>query len=180
MGQEVKHTTMKKTTLVTYATRYGSTREVAEVIGDVLKDAGWRIVLLPVSHVRKPQVYDALVMGTPLYVGRWHREFHRLLKEFQIALTSRPVALFTVGPLSQDEAEIAACQIAVDEELQRYPWLKPVAATIFAGKYEPADLDPLHTLLTKLPASPLHERQATDARDWAKIRAWAQDLAGTL
>lgn len=56
--------------------------------------------------------------------------------------------------------------------LAKLPWLKPLAVEVFAGKLDPAKLRFPDSLLTMLPASPLHGMPATDARDWAAIRTW--------
>ena len=51
---------------------------------------------------------------------------------------------------------------------------------MFGGKYDPVKLRFPDSLLAKLPASPLHQAPASDARDWTAIRAWASDLAVRL
>jgi menaquinone-dependent protoporphyrinogen oxidase len=68
----------------------------------------------------------------------------------------------------------------LDKELAKFPWLKPVEARVFAGKYDPKKLNFPDKMIAVLPASPLHDRQAGDYRDWDAIRAWAADLAAKL
>ncbi|MCL4514078.1 MAG: hypothetical protein M1379_00565 [Firmicutes bacterium] len=62
----------------------------------------------------------------------------------------------------------------LEQELAKYPWLKPIALELFGGKLDPAKLRFPHNLLTMLPASPLHQAPASDLRDWTAIRAWAR------
>ncbi len=64
--------------------------------------------------------------------------------------------------------------------MKKYPWLKPVAAELFGGKYDPARLRFPDSLLGALPASPLHNAPASDVRDWDAIRAWATSIAQGL
>jgi menaquinone-dependent protoporphyrinogen oxidase len=168
---------MSSSILVTYATRYGSTQEVAETIAGTLRDAGLDVDIQPARDVRALESYDAVVLGAPLYVGRWHEQAHSFLSKFHEALLRRSVAIFALGPLSTDEAEMLGTRRQLDNELGKYPWLKPVALELFVGKYDPAKLSFSHKLLTIAPASPLHGKPASDNRNWTAIRAWASELA---
>jgi menaquinone-dependent protoporphyrinogen oxidase len=165
--------------LVGYATRYGSTREVAEAIAATLRESGLEIDLEPVRNVRTLERYRAIVLGAPLYIGRWHKDAQRFLSTHQEALAQRPVAVFTLGPTQPDE-EWTGVQAQLDQELARYPWLVPVASELFGGKYDPAGLHFIDKLLATLPASPLHQMPASDARDWTAVRTWASNLAAKL
>lgn len=141
--------------LVTYATRYGSTQEVRTLEG-----------------------HGAVVLGAPFYMGRWHNDAQRFLARHREALTERLVAVFALGPLSTGEMQESREQL--DEELEKHPWLTPVALEMFGGRYDPSKLSFSHRLLTALPASPLHGLPPIDLRDWTEIHAWASDLAPKL
>ncbi len=168
--------------LVTYATRYGSTREVADAIAKTLRERSLEVDVLPVGQARSLDSYQAIVLGTPLYIGSWLKDFGSFLTRNQAALSSRSVAVFGLGPCIDptSEAERKGARDQLDAQLAKVPWLKPVAVAMFGGKYDPARLRGLDKLLTILPASPLHGVSATDARDWDGINAWAGDLADTL
>jgi menaquinone-dependent protoporphyrinogen oxidase len=51
---------------------------------------------------------------------------------------------------------------------------------MFGGKYDPVTLRFPDSLLASLPASPLHNQPASDARNWIAIRTWANDLIAVL
>jgi menaquinone-dependent protoporphyrinogen oxidase len=57
--------------LVAYGSKRGGTAEIAEWIGDELRDAG--LMVDPARTVRK-LIYDVVVLGGALYMGRWHRD----------------------------------------------------------------------------------------------------------
>jgi menaquinone-dependent protoporphyrinogen oxidase len=170
---------MADSILVAYATRYGSTQEVAEAVAATLRDSGLEVDLQPMRQVRTLAGYSAVVLGAPLYIGRWHKDAQRFLSLHQEALTQRPVAVFTLGPTQPDE-EWEGVHAQLAQELAKYPWLTPVALELFGGKYDPAELRFPDKLLASLPASPLHQIPASDLRDWTAIRAWAGNLAAKL
>ncbi len=171
---------MSASILVTYATRYGSTQEVAGFIAETLRSAGQSADVEPMREVSTLDAYAAVVLGAPLYIGKWHEDVQRFLAQQQNALMQRPVAVFALGPLSTAEGEMQGTRQQLDKELGKYPWLKPAALALFIGKYEPAKLNFGHKVLAALPASPLHGLPASDNRDWDAIRAWAADLPANL
>ncbi|MCL5026226.1 MAG: flavodoxin domain-containing protein [Chloroflexi bacterium] len=166
--------------LVAYATRYGSTREVAEAVAATLRERGIEVDIQPMREMRTLEGYHGVVLGAPFYMGNWHNDAQRFLSQHREALAQRPVAIFALGPLSTDEQELLDSRDQLDKELEKYPWLTPVACEMFGGKYDPSKLSFSHRLLAALPASPLHGSPASDLRDWTAIRAWASNLATEL
>ncbi|MBN1629705.1 MAG: flavodoxin, partial [Thermoleophilia bacterium] len=56
--------------LVTFATRHGSTREVAEAVTDMLREAGLEVELKPAREVKDLDAYGGIVIGAPLQMYR--------------------------------------------------------------------------------------------------------------
>lgn len=156
---------MATTMLVTYATKYGSTREVAEAFAASLNQQGVPVEIRPTGEVRTLDGYRAVVLGAALYMGRWHKDAHRFLKRHRAALAHLPVAIFALGPLSADEKEWQGSRAQLDRALAQAPWLTPVAVELFGGVIDPAKL---HFPFNHIPAG--------DARDWTAIHAWASKL----
>jgi menaquinone-dependent protoporphyrinogen oxidase len=171
---------MSASILVTYATRYGSTQEVAEAVAAALRKAGREVDLQPVRKVRALEGYGLVVLGAPLYIGRWHKQAHRFLEQQREALPQRPVAVFALGPLHEAEEQWRAVRVQLDQALAKHPWLAPAAVEIFGGKYNPAKLRFSDKVLAAAPASPLYQIPACDLRDWAAIRTWAEALAAKV
>jgi menaquinone-dependent protoporphyrinogen oxidase len=165
--------TVSTSVLVGYATRYGSTQEVAEAVAATLRECGLEVDIQPMREVRTLAGYSAVVLGAPLYMFRWHKDARRFLSRHRKALTERPVAVFALGPTHDDEKERQDSRAQLDKELSKFPWLTPVALEVFGGKYDPAKLRfPVNLFAGKEPAS--------DIRDWTAIRAWAADLKPIL
>lgn len=159
--------------LVAYASRYGSTREVAAAVGEELRRHGKPVNVCDVSEVDAVTGYEAVVLGSALYLGSILKSASSFLNRHQTALARLPVAVFAMGPLKKsDGTDDAAGQLA--KELQKTPWLRPIAQTVFVGKYDPSHLNIGDRLIAALPASPLHGQPARDDRDWEAIREWAR------
>jgi menaquinone-dependent protoporphyrinogen oxidase len=165
---------MPDSVLVAYATRYGSTREVAEAVAATLREGGLEVAFQPMRDVRTLAGYSAVVLGAPLYMFRWHKDARRFLARHRQALAERPVAIFAPGPVTAgDEQEWQSSREQLDKELAKFPWLKPVAVEIVGGKLDPAKVRfPASLFMRQIPAS--------DLRDWTAIRAWASDLVPKL
>ncbi len=89
---------MSDSILVAYATRYGSTQDVAEQIAATLRKCGLKVEVKPAKQVRSLEGYCAVVLGAPFYIGSWLKDAQRFLEQHQVALLERPVAVFALGP----------------------------------------------------------------------------------
>ncbi len=163
---------MSASVLVAYATRYGSTREVAEAVAATLRERGLEVDIRPMRDVRTLDQYRAVVLGAPLYMFHWYKDALHFLERHRQALIARPVAIFALGPFHADEKEFQGSREQLDKELAKFPWLRPGAIEIFGGKFDPQKLTFPHNLLPALKNMP-----ASDIRDWTAIRAWASNLA---
>lgn len=160
-----------KSILLAYASRFGSTQEVAETIASTLREADLEVDLQPMQEVKALDPYDAVVLGAAIYNAKWHQEAHHFVSQHRNALSQLPVVVFTLGPLSSGEAAKRNSRRQLDSELAKYPWLKPVVVEIFAGKYDPSK-----------PGMNFFERflPARDYRNWDAIRTWANALPAQL
>lgn len=154
--------------LLAYATRFGSTQEVAEAIAAALRTAELTVECWPMQTITTLSQYEAVVLGAALYNAQWPAAAHQFLARHQAALVQRPAAIFTLGPLSPSAAAKQNSRRQLERELAKYPWLQPAAVEIFAGKYDPSQ-----------PGMGFFDRflPARDVRNWEAIRAWAQQLS---
>ena len=171
---------MQTRVLVAYASKYGSTQEVAGVIAETLRENGLMVDLEPVKNVKSLEEYAAVALGAPLYMLHWRKDVRSFLSRHREALTKRQVAIFSLGPLHDNEEEWKEVRSQLDKELAKFPWLTPIDVEIFGGKFDPEKLRFPDNLIVRLPASPLHKMPASDVRDWTAIRAWASNLAVQL
>jgi menaquinone-dependent protoporphyrinogen oxidase len=163
---------MSASVLVGYATRYGSTQEVAEAVAATLRESGLEVDIRLIRKVNTLEGYGAVVLGAPLFMFHWHKDALHFLSRHREALMERPVAIFALGPFHDEEKEWQVSREQLDQELAKFPWLKPVALEMFGGKYDPVKLRFPWNFLPALKNMP-----ASDIRDWTAIRAWACNLA---
>ncbi len=166
---------MSDSILIAYATRYGSTHEVAEQIAATLRESGLSVDVHPAKQVQSLDGYRAVVLGAPLYMFDWLKEARSFLARHRPLLEELPVAVFALGPTEDKEKDWAETRAQLDKVLSKYPWLKPVAVELFGGKFDPARLTFPYNLVPGLKRMPVN-----DIRDWEAIRAWANDLTEKL
>lgn len=159
--------------LVTYASTHGSTQEVAEVVAGSLREHDLSVDLQPMRNVRVVDVYDAVVLGAPLYMFHLHKDALHFLVKFQSALSNgKPSVIFAGGPTEKaDEQEFQEVRKQLDQELAKFPWFSPKNIEVIGGKLDPANLRFPWNLLPALKQHP-----PVDKRDWVKIHAWAESL----
>jgi menaquinone-dependent protoporphyrinogen oxidase len=162
--------------LIAYASKYGSTVEVAEAIAKTFEDEGVEADLRDARSVGDLRGYRAVVFGAPLYNARMLRAGRRFLARHQRELAGMPVAVFALGPLGTSEKEIATTQKQFDRSLAHRSEIKPVSTALFGGVIDQSKLRFPDKLAPPLrPLFPF-----TDVRDWDAIEAWAAALADAL
>ena len=157
--------------LVAVASRHGSTLEIAEQIGDVLRDAGLGCDVRPAGEVTTLDGYDAVVVGSAVYTGRWLAEARDLVDAHAAELAARPVWLFSSG--LADAPAKASNRPA--ETADRMHVTNAVAHRHFPGKL---DLDVLNFSERAIIAAARGKQG--DRRDMAAVREWAATIAGHL
>jgi menaquinone-dependent protoporphyrinogen oxidase len=171
--------TMSAPILVAYATRYGSTREVAEAIGTRLRERGFDAEVKRARDVRSLDGYHGVVLGAPLYIGALLKDAVQFLRDYATAAEQIPLAVFALGPISAEEG-LEDGRKQLDAALAKLPSVPVVAKEVFVGAYDPDKLHFGDKLIAVLPASPLHGVEARDERDWDAIRGWAGGLPAVL
>ena len=160
--------------LVCYATRYGSTAEIANVIGKELAQSGFLVDVASVLEIEDIGQYDALVIGSPLYMGKWLVEARDFVQRFKQPLSRRNVSVFSVGYTLKDmiKENIQSAEEALD--IVRLS-INPSNTAFFAGMVDPDRMSAPDKAITRMGGV-----KAGDFRDWDKIREWARSLGEQL
>jgi len=158
--------------LVTFATKAGSTQEIAEAISTRLREKGLKVDIQPMKKVSDISGYSAIVLGAPMYMFHLIKDAPQFLSRFRKTLIEKPTALFSLGPFNDTEKDWAGVHENFEKEMAKFPWLKPVSTEVFGGKFDPTKLTFPFNVLPGLKQMP-----ASDIRDWTKIQEWADELA---
>lgn len=163
--------------LVAYATRGGSTAEVAEAIGAVLREERFPAEVAPVVDLKSLPEATELILGAPLYVGRFPKEFHAFMTQNRERLEQIRPWCFVLGPTRSRPEDFTASHRQAEKQLGRYGWLHPADLEVFGGRWSKSALPFPFSLALRIPGHPLDKIPAEDVRDWAAIRAWARGIA---
>jgi len=139
---------MNKRILVTYATRAGSTVEVAAAIGETLAKRGFAVDVKPVKAKPSLDGYQAVVLGSAIRIGSWLPEMMDFIKQHQPTLGALPTALFSVHMLNTADDDTSRTARAAYTAPARQ-LLTPAAEAFFAGKMDYARLSFLDRVIAK-------------------------------
>jgi menaquinone-dependent protoporphyrinogen oxidase len=167
---------MDKKVLVTYATKHGATAEIAEKIGEVLKEAGLDVAVMPVKQAGDPSSYGAVVLGSAAYIGQWRKDSVKYLQENSSSLAQLPVWLFYSGPSGEgDPVKLLDGRIFPGKLKPTIDTIKPRDTAVFHGDVRPEKFGAMERFVIKNVKSPIG-----DFRDWDMITAWAKTIADEL
>ncbi len=165
--------------VVVYASKYGSTRGIAEFIAEKLRQAEVRHV----GEVQNPDDYDAFVIGSAVYMMHWLKEATEFVTRNRALLANRPVWLFSSGPLGTETKDAQGQDLRTVSEpkeiVEFRELIKPRDHRVFFGALDSGKLGFGHRMLRKLPAA-RNLFPEGDFRDWNDIEKWAISIFRAL
>lgn len=168
---------MDKNILVTYASKYGATKEIAAKIGEVLRQDGLQVDILPVQGVRDLSGYGAVILGSAVYIGKWQKEAIKFLQTHETSLRDRPVWLFSSGPTGEGDPVQLVEGKCLPADLQPVAdRIQPRDVAVFHGHINPDKIN----FIEKWAIKRLVKKPFGDFRDWDSIIAWATRTANAL
>lgn len=174
--------------LVAFASKHGATRGIAERIAECLERSGLEVALEPVDTAPSPIAFDAIVVGSAAYMGRWLKEATSFVRGNRGVLATRPVWLFSSGPVGSEAVDAKGRDVveaARPLEFAEFAGtIKPRGERVFFGAFDP-DAPPIGAM-ERLGRPFLHmpaireALPAGDFRDWPEIESWAEGIAEEL
>lgn len=168
---------MNQNVLVVYASKYGATKEIAQKIGEVLRQTGLEVDVYPLNGMRDPSPYRVIILGSAVYVGKWQKEAVEFLRSHEKILVSRLVWLFSSGPTGEGDplelVEGMRLPAALQPIVER---IRPRDISVFHGHINPDKINGLERWAIKS----LVKKPFGDFRDWNAITAWATSIVEAL
>jgi len=158
--------------LVTAASKHGATLEIAEKIGQVIAEEGVSVTVESIECVTGVDTYDAVVVGSAVYVGHWLEPARAFVEQHAEALRARPTWLFSSGPVGDPPRPADHDAVRVEDL---------IAASgarghrLFGGRIDKHRLGfAERAVLVAVRA------QEGDYRDWDEIAGWAREIAHAM
>jgi len=157
--------------LIAAASKHESTTEIARVIGDQLAGEGVAVDMVPPAAVDSIDDYDAVILGSAVYAGRWLAPARDFAIRFAGELAARPVWLFSSGPVGSPAASKEPPEVV---RLKRDIAIR--GHQVFDGRLDPASLG----LAERVSLMASRGRTRGDFRDWDAVARWAAGIAASL
>jgi menaquinone-dependent protoporphyrinogen oxidase len=152
--------------LVAHASKHGATAAIAAAIAQALNASGVSATCVAAEDVGTLAGYDAVVLGSAVYMKRWRPQARRFLRRHAAALATRPFWVFSSGPVGDPAKDNPA-------------WIEPRRTIAKAIELGARDHAVFGGVATGSMAKDMPE-QYRDRRDWDEIRAWAEGIAAQL
>ena len=157
---------MTERVLIAYGSKHGSTAETADAIAGMLRERGLEVDSSEAGRVTTLDGYPSVIVAGSIYTGRWHSDSKAFIKRFGEQLAAMPVAIFAMGPKTSESDDLASAREQLDVNLKRLPAIGAEPVAVFGGVINPAKLH-----------FPFSRLEASDARDWDAIAAFADRFA---
>jgi menaquinone-dependent protoporphyrinogen oxidase len=165
---------MTKKLLIAYASKCGSTTEIAKSMGKVLLEKVYEVDILLVNQVKTMDGYDGILAGSAVRVGSWLPEAVEFIKNNQTSLQKIPTAIFTVHGLNWENTSASeALRMNYTSGVKQL--ISPIDEVFFAGKIDYSTMTFLEKMLCKAVKAAEEDR-----RDWGVINTWAAEIPGKL
>lgn len=156
--------------LVTAASRHGSTAEIARTVARHLADAGHDVDYRRVEDVDDVTAFDAVVLGSAIYAGRWLKSGYDFVERLGPELAAREVWLFSSGPLGDppmpaEDVDISAVMVATAAR----------GHAVFPGCLDKHKLAYAERAVARALHAPVG-----DFRDWDAVARWSRHVAAEM
>ena len=166
--------------LLVYASRAGSTKGIAEFIGEKLRGNGIQADVKEAGSSADTGGYDAFIVGSAVYQYHWLKEAKEFVSKNREVLASRPVWVFSSGPTGPRETDKKGRNLrevdAPKEMDEIRESINPRDHRIFFGAFFPDRLKGAVGFFARM--APKEDQG--DFRNWGEIEAWASGIAKAL
>lgn len=157
--------------LVTVASKHGSTAEIGSAIAAALREEGHDVEVLAPKAVRDITPYDAVILGSGVYAGRWIGSAKEFAEVHALELRALPLWLVSSGPLGETPKPVEE----PPDAKKMVELLNPREHRIFAGALAKEEMGFGERTIISMVKAPYG-----DYRDWDEITTWAREIGQEL
>ena len=158
--------------LVAASSKHGATREIAAEIGSVLEDRGLDVLVMRLEDVFDVAGFDAYVLGSAVYAGRWMGEARRFVDQHAAELAERPTWLFSSGPVGDPPKPDEGSAVTLADALAKTGAREH---HLFSGRLDRRSLGLGERTVVRMVGA-----EDGDYRDWDDVRGWGASIADAL
>ncbi|MDY2941906.1 MAG: flavodoxin domain-containing protein [Varibaculum sp.] len=157
--------------LVSVSSRHGSAKEIGDTIAQTLKERGLDVHQGVPQDIDSIADYDALVLGSAVYMTQWMEEMLNFISVFSLQLRKKPLWAFSVGLAGvpkgslQDPSRVGPALLSIS----------PREHKLFSGKLDSAQLNMRERTIAKLGGA-----AEGDFRQFDEVKTWANRIADNL
>ncbi|RLF96349.1 nitric oxide synthase [Thermococci archaeon] len=170
--------------LIAYGTRYGSTTDIANKMGEILTEEGIDVKIVNLAEEKIDDVsnYDLIIIGSSIKIGSWTKKSLEFLERFESDLSKKKTAFF-VSCLDANDPK--KCKEARENYLEKvakkYPSIRPYKLGLFGGvidmkKYGFGTKLMVKALSKNLEKQGIDINKSNDFRNWEEIQNWTREL----
>lgn len=153
--------------LIAVSSKHGGTYGIGTRLRTELLDRGHDAAIMTIDGNRCPDGYDAYVVGSAVYTGKWMKPAREFVHDNLATLRSKPLWLFSSGPLGDHPDP--------ERSIDHPDEIATVAGArehhVFSGRLLREELGPVE----RVAAAVVHAPEG-DFRDWAEIDEWADHI----
>jgi menaquinone-dependent protoporphyrinogen oxidase len=161
--------------LVAYASKRGSTAEIAEAVADVLRQSGLDVDCKPAGEVRSLNSCDGVVLGSAVYMKRWRGDAKHFLRKHGKELSQLPFWVFSSGPVGDPSKTPDPSWLEPPRTVDRAQQLGVRDHVVFGGRVPAKPRGPIERSMVENTSA-----EYRDLRNWDEIRAWGSRIASEL
>lgn len=169
-----------KRVLVAYDSKHGSTADIAEKIGAVLCENGFRTDIRPALNVQDIATYDAIVIGSPMYYATFLPGALKFLERHRNILAVKKVAMFATSTSVDKETGMVdknLLRLISSSVLNKFPEIKVLEPVgLMPGKFYFKEIFPVEVVNFKQTG---YEEKG-DLINYDFVRSWTMEIAALL
>jgi menaquinone-dependent protoporphyrinogen oxidase len=166
--------------LVAYASKAGSTKGIAEFVGERLRERGIQVDVRGVESVKDPAGYDAYVIGSAVYQFHWLKEAKEFASKNRSVLASKPVWIFSSGPTGKrttDSKGRDLRDVSGPKEIDELrEWMRPLDHRVFFGAFYRDRVTGAAGWFARF----IPKEEEGDFRNWKDIESWTAAISNAL